>query len=113
MLLHNFIKDEMGGDDVADVTVRPVQGIRRNSEQAFPMVTDNNEVAPGGRPSNIQENNRLQGESLRRSIAIALQIHGLRRPLYSGMRYNQFGHVVFDGVWSRREVVTMALLLLI
>ena len=95
MLLHNFIKGQM--DIGLDPDWRPREYSTQNSEPAFPLVTDNNEVLTGGRPSNVQESNRIQGEAIRRSIAVLLNVHGFRRP-YNGMKYNQYGHVYFDGV---------------
>lgn len=98
MLLHNFIKDQMDTDLDLDLDWRPRDcSTRTSTERAFPLVTDNNEVLPGGRPSNVQETNRLRGEAIRRSITVMLHVHGLRRPLYNGMKYNQYGHVYFDG----------------
>ena len=102
MLLHNFIKDDRDADNDNDrqneLNWRPLEDPTGNGERPFPLVTDNNEVLQGGRPSNVQEGNRLRGEVIRRSITTFLQMHGLRRPMYNGMRYNQYGHVFFDGV---------------
>ena len=100
MLLHNFIKDDRDADNDRqnELNWRPPEDPTGNGERPFPLVTDNNEVLQGGRPSNVQEGNRLRGEVIRRSIPTFLQMHGLRRPMYNGMRYNQYGHVFFDGV---------------
>ena len=97
MLLHNHIKDEAHNDiDSDDEDWRPTDTGTTN-ERAFPLVSDNNELQRRGRRSLESECNRARGEVLRRSISIQLQVQGLRRPLYSGMRYNQYGHVFFDG----------------
>ena len=95
MLLHNHVKDEQDKD--IDQDWRPSDSPTMRHEQAFPLVTDNNEVAMRGRRSSIEETYRARGESVRRSLAIQLQIHGLRRPMQSGMHYNEYGHVYFDG----------------
>mgnify|MGYP001810441820 CR=1 FL=1 len=105
MLVHNFIKDDSDTEDACynDLNWRPRDGSAvedfssAGQERPFPLVTDNNEVAPGGRRSNLQEYQRRRGESIRRSITMELQLHGLCRPLYNGMKYNQYGHVYFDG----------------
>lgn len=104
MSLHNFIKDENDDDNEGRNIYNSInsrlheEATTGNSERAFPLVTDNNELLRGGRPSTAQEWNRRQGECTRRSITMMLQAQGLRRPLYNGMKYNQFGHVFFDGV---------------
>lgn len=99
MLLHNFIKEqndnELNTDD--DAEWRPSDRGTRGNERAFPLVTDNNELDVRGRRSFSQEYNRSRGEAIRRSIAVQLQLQGLQRPMHSGMRYNQYGHVFFDG----------------
>lgn len=98
MLLHNFIKDESDGDINTECTDwRPTDSSTRGHERAFPLVSDNNEISVRGRRSTTNECLRQEGEVLRRSIAIQLQINGLRRPMHSGMRYNEYGHVFFDG----------------
>ena len=98
MLLHNHIKDETDDDNSYDESDwGPPRTSTTNGERAFPLVTDNNEQHGGGRPSVTQESSRLRGQMIRRSIAVLLQLQGMRRPLHSGMRYNQYGHVFFDG----------------
>lgn len=98
MLLHNHIKNELERDvDFDNSDWRPSDRATRGNERAFPLVSDNNEISVRGRRSSTNESNRLRGEALRQSIAIDLHIHGLRRPMHSGMRYNQYGHVFFDG----------------
>lgn len=102
MLLHNHIKDEIDkvtDDDVFDW--RPPDDALANGrmvrlERAFPLVSDNNELYLGGRRSITDERNRQRGEAIRRSIALHLQFDGLRRPMHSGMRYNEYGHVFFE-----------------
>ena len=106
-ILHNHIKDcdenEPDCDDLDVQDVQPRNDLdeqprtnRRRQELPFPLVTDNNELDPGGRRSVTQEQYRARGEAIRRSIAIHLQLQGLQRPLHSGMQYNQFGHVYFE-----------------
>lgn len=101
LLLHNHIKDEDQRDNADDFNDDFNWTSAENSatgiERAFPLVADNNERYVGGRPSIAQENARARGETIRRSIAVLLQLQGLRRPLHSGMRYNEYGHVFFDG----------------
>jgi hypothetical protein len=100
MLLHNHIKDDLGETDTDlrnDPTWRPRDHSGNNVERAFPLVSDNNEQLAGGRPSSTHESWRRRGESIRRSIAVMLHVHGMQRPLHSGMRYNEYGHVYFDG----------------
>lgn len=102
MLLHNFIKDEADkdedGDLMASMDFRPSDhNSTSNTEHAFPLVVDNNERLVGGRRTQAQEQSRVRGECIRRSLAVLLQLNGMRRPLHSGMRYNEYGHVFFDG----------------
>jgi hypothetical protein len=104
MLLHNHIKDDNNDNidnniiDSRNNSEIQTQGVSAvNSERPFPLVVDNNEPFIGGRPTMAQETARRRGEQLRRSLALALYIHGLSRPLHSGMRYNEYGHVFFDG----------------
>jgi hypothetical protein len=98
MLLHNHIKDQQDKDlDVDSTDWQPNEGTTGRHERAFPLVTDNNELAVRGRRSTTNESYRTRGEAVRKSIAIQLHIHDLRRPMNSGMRYNQYGHVYFDG----------------
>ena len=96
MLLHNFIKNE-AIEDTEDIEWQPRPSTNINSERAFPLVSDNNEQNPRGRPSNLHDGNRSKGESIRRQITAALHSKGLQRPMHSGMRYNQYGHVFFEG----------------
>lgn len=105
MLLHNFIKDENERDNYdanpVDIDWRPHDNATHlesvSTEHPFPLVADNNELIPRGRPTREQELLRSRGEAIRRSLAVLLQLQGLRRPLHSGMQYNQYGHVFFDG----------------
>mmetsp|Transcript_121117 Transcript_121117/g.347969 ORF Transcript_121117/g.347969 Transcript_121117/m.347969 type:complete len:383 (-) Transcript_121117:127-1275(-) len=96
MLLHNFIKKQ-NNEDTEDADWRPREQPNTNGERAFPLVSDNNEQHPRGRRSMGQDLGRVKGAVVRRSITVLLQMQGLRRPLHSGMRYNQYGHVFFDG----------------
>lgn len=100
MLLHNFIKDENAKENDSgyydESFWRPSANSEQSSEHAFPLVVDNNERFVGGRPSLATESYRARAEVLRRSIAVQLQLRNMRRPLHSGMRYNQYGHVYFD-----------------
>ena len=96
MLLHNHIKTESDYEmDGEDTDWRPADD-SRGSERAFPLVTDNNELDIRGRRSFSHEINRIRGETIRRAIAIQLHVNGMKRPLHSGMRYNEYGHVFFD-----------------
>lgn len=98
MLLHNHIKDEEGQIDYSEDTEWiPQDNVPTGTEGAFPLVADNNEPYMGGRPTQSQEVLRARGEAIRRSMTVLLQLQGMRRPLYSGMRYNEYGHVFFDG----------------
>lgn len=100
MLLHNHIKEENNKesniDTFDDSNWRPREDSEVNGERAFPLVADNNEQDAGGRPSSLQEFSRRQGEALRRSIAVQLQVQDMHRPLHSGMCYNEYGHVFFN-----------------
>jgi hypothetical protein len=95
MLLHNFIKNE-NVLEMEELDWRPQDTPAANTERAFPLVSDNNEQYPRGRRSVGDDFACERGEMIRRSIAIHLQMEGLRRPLHSGMRYNEYGHVYFD-----------------
>lgn len=105
MLLHNHIKDEMekqdngGFHDEMDwvPTEELTQESSTSNERGVPLVSDNNAQPVGGRPSQAQELNRSRGDAIRRSLAVLLQLQDMRRPLLTGMRYNEFGHVYFDG----------------
>jgi len=98
MLLHNYIKNcHENDDDIDEVDWQPRQHPSANNERAFPLVSDNNEQIPRGRRTAGQDLDRKKGETIRRSITVMLQLQGLRRPMHSGMRYNQYGHVFFDG----------------
>ena len=100
MLLHNFIKDNEDSDDDfgGDFDIPSTHNERdEHGNHPFPLVTDNNAQGLAGRPSQTQEQYRLRGDSIRRTIAVSLRVHDMERPLYSGMRYNEFGHIFFDG----------------
>lgn len=103
MLLHNYVKDDQEGegmfrDDLEwRLSDQEQHGTGDRVERAFPLVTDNNEQAPGGRRSSVEEHYRVEGDTIRRSIAVRLHVNGMKRPLYSGMRYNDYGHIYFDG----------------
>lgn len=104
MLLHNFIKDKLAkeSDGACNNTNEsdwlPSDDSREEGgERAFPLVSDNNERYNGGRRTQTQEVHLAKGEILRRSLTIQLQRQGLRRPMHSGMKYNAYGHVFFDG----------------
>lgn len=93
MLLHNLIKDENENENENDFNDLDWQPFSDNStgqpqpdERPFPLVTDNNEIYLGGRRRVINDHSRVQGEMLRQSIAIHLQLQGLQRPMHSGMR---------------------------
>lgn len=104
MLLHNFIKDK-GTDEIDgecnnanDSDWRPADDDSTGGgERAFPLVADNNERYHGGRRTQAQELHRAKGEILRRSLTIQLHLQGMYRPLQLGMKYNEYGHVFFDG----------------
>jgi hypothetical protein len=91
MHLHNHIKDQVP-DDSNWLHTAPTE-IRDNG--AWPWVTDNDAVSVRGRRPSTHEGFRSDGEDIRQSIALHLQFNGLRRPLHSGMEYNQYGHVYF------------------
>jgi hypothetical protein len=103
MLLHNFIKDDQESDNITRDDFDWPQQLHQPTatsgrmERAFPLVTDNNEQYAGGRPSEASDLYRVRGDSIRRSLAVILHVHGMKRPLHSGMRYNEFGHIYFDG----------------
>jgi hypothetical protein len=103
MLLHNHIIDDMQDSDVSreDSDFRPPYHQSRTqhdrAEQPFPLVTDNDAQLPRGRRTASSEHLRMQGEAIRRAIAVNLSVHEMNRPLHSGMRYNEFGHIYFDG----------------
>ena len=72
MLLHNFIKNDTA-NDVDDCDWRPRESSNTGTERAFPLVSDNNEQYPRGRPTSGQDCNRLKGEGIRRQITVGLQ----------------------------------------
>jgi hypothetical protein len=102
MLLHNHILDDQansnGSRDNSDFRhTLPMTTLNDRAEQPFPLVTDNDAQLPRGRRTTSNEYLRMQGESIRRAIAVNLSVHEMTRPMHSTMRYNEFGHIYFDG----------------
>lgn len=92
-LTHNFIvdeRDEVGGANPTRSYAREVPC------SVAPVVSDNNEPKPSGRPSNESTTSREKGNSLRRALATILDDAGLKRPMMEGMKYNQYGMVYME-----------------
>jgi hypothetical protein len=104
MLIHNFIVETRDEEDVniffqnaTEIYDEEQRGLTEaTGELPTPLVTDNDEPRPSGRPSAIETQHRQQGMEMRHKLTISLAVNGLERPLYNGMRYNSFGHIVFD-----------------
>ena len=80
MLLHNLIKDDQNEHDIDNddlgwqYPAANTTGEHDREERPFPLVSDNNEIYLGGRRRVINDQSRVQGEMLRHSIAIHLQL---------------------------------------
>jgi hypothetical protein len=104
MLLHNFIienRENGVSDNNYFATFRmqsqmdTIQDRITDVTGEFPhaLVTDNNEPRPPGRQSLTSAELDAQGSNLRSILTTNLAVHGLRRPMQYGMRYNHEGHV--------------------
>ncbi|EJK63010.1 hypothetical protein THAOC_16359 [Thalassiosira oceanica] len=111
-LLHNFLVDcrEDTADDesyfrnmtLSSVQAMPVvQDQEPNSEdsdqndQAFPLVSDNNEPKPTGRPTKRRKLGEEAGKKLRDTLTANLVMNDKCRPKLNRMRYNALGHAYF------------------
>ena len=106
MLLHNFIVDEraitvnnsdecafFANFDMQENSSYQVRITNETLETPIPLVTDNNEPKPLGRPHKHEELSRRHGYQLRASMTLALSAHNLSRPLETGMKYNKYGNI--------------------
>jgi len=98
-LLHNFIVDERdcGGDDCnyAACNATATVVVPRDMEDV-PLVTDNNEPRPLGRPSSTSIVSKNQGRLLRETISTNLHGAQLSRPLHKRCKHNQYGMVYME-----------------
>ena len=62
-------------------------------EELAAHVTDNGEPNPGGRPSEIGQDNREKGQALHNKLASELHTTGLRRPKNAGWTRNPYGRL--------------------
>ena len=69
------------------------QVTRVTGEIARPLVSDNNEPNPGGRPRQDDQELRDKGTEMRRKITSRLATMEMKRPLQHNMKYNQYGHI--------------------
>ena len=100
MLLHNFILDNGGREDVRffedfNITMdtTQVEITRQTGEVPRPLVSDNNEPNAGGRRSQDENELRRQGQLVRHRLTVKLSSHDLGRPLEHDMRMNSYGHI--------------------
>ena len=109
MLLHNFCIDERNGAAHDDFDRQYFQQFNINTslesqrrltastgEEPRALVTDNIEPRPAGRPTNDENQRRLDGERIRNSNVLLLATHNFRRPLNSNMRMNSQGLIYMD-----------------
>ena len=105
MLLHNFIVDHRNGEDTEDAAFFRTFNIRmdrvqrsvtrQTGEMPTPLVTDNNEPDPGGRPSLVQMGLIEEGNAIRESLTVKLAALGMKPPIDSDMHVNNQGNVYF------------------
>jgi hypothetical protein len=97
-LVHNFIVDLREGEDLPGPGyVSPTTGFAPDVPTTlFPIVTDNNEPKPSGRPKNSVADSKEKGVRLRDTLAIVLDNEGLKRPLQTGCKYNQYGMIYME-----------------
>ena len=102
MLLHNFLVARRDNYDRNYFKTFSHQSMESDvtgvlvDDDLYPLVSDNNQPNPGGRPSEALLNNKEKGENLRNYLAWSLGDAEKGRPLTSGMKVNQFGHVYFE-----------------
>jgi hypothetical protein len=97
-LLHNFIIDERGdgGDTSNYAATPPDEGFVARDMDDLPLVADNNEPRPKGRPSGQSVGSKEKGSHIRETITLTLKGNGLARPLQPGFKYNQYGMVYME-----------------
>ena len=112
LLLHNFLVDcrEDTADDESyfnNMTVSNIQAMPVVRDQAastedsdlddvaFPLVGDNSEPKPVGRPSKKRKLGEAAGKKLRDNLCTNLFVNDKGRPKLDRMRYNALGHVYF------------------
>jgi DDE superfamily endonuclease len=100
MLFHNFILDHERSDpsyfqDFAGVPMdnMQLQVTEKTGEIPRAIVTDNNELNPGGRPSAEEIDMRFVAEEIRHRMTLKFATHDLRRPLHHDMHYNANGNI--------------------
>jgi hypothetical protein len=105
-LLHNFLVDEREsnlGFNSEEAEYFRTFSLREQDERAAvsseapsPVVTDNNEPHPGGRPSASMLNHQARrGGQKREQLTHHLYGHGRGRPMQTTMQYNSYGQVYF------------------
>ena len=102
MLLHNYIlkdRDKNAPVIFTEIDLDSTQNALTTAtgKIPIPLVTDNNETRNPGRRSQLEENSHRKGDEKRHDLTVKLAIHNLRRPMQNGMRYNNYGHVYFEG----------------
>ena len=76
------VDSSIGDDDEDDMT--------------YPLVSDNNEPKPPGRPTNEYVKKQEEGEELRSYLCTTLYSEGCVRLTKKNMKYNKLGHAYFE-----------------
>ena len=76
------VDSSIGDDDEDDMT--------------YPLVSDNNEPKPPGRPTNEYLKKQEEGEELRSYLCTTLYSEGCVRLTKKNMKYNKLGHAYFE-----------------
>jgi hypothetical protein len=97
-LVHNFNADDRQEEDVLDITNFSATKLEEHDtnnhhqqqqlEQAYAIVTDNNEPKPPGRQSAMNLQPREYGFRMRDSLCHSLDMSRMKRPSLPGFRYN-------------------------
>jgi hypothetical protein len=101
-LLHNFIVDERLDEDsqyIRNFNGAVVASMEQEwdySEEAFAIVSDNNEPKPRGRPSCQSLRSKEVGTRIRDSLCLSLDNCNMKRPTLPGFKYNDCGMVYMD-----------------
>jgi len=106
MLLHNFIVESRMSSNRPDEDEAHFRNFSTESRSAAQLrltaitneapralVTDNNEPRPTGRPSTCEKALMEHGKSLQNALMLSLAKGNLKRPMESGMKHNDEGHI--------------------
>jgi len=108
--LHNFLIDCREGTNENDdayfrnLSFRDIASMSAGNrgddddddDYTFPLVTDNNEPKPAGKPDAATREMESEGENLRSLICTSLFANDQARPRAKRMKYNHFGHAYFE-----------------